>query len=372
MSRNADGALGLMKESDERPGRGGGTLPKASVIIVNTNERHHLERCLPTVCQQDYEDYEVLVVDNHSTDGSIDFVERHYPQVRVIENSRNLGYAGANNVGFRHACGKYIAVLNADTRVEVDWLRELVHALQAEPGAGLAAPKILMMEDPKRINACGNEITYTGLTFCRGLDQPADDYQLPNTVPAVSGASFVIRRKVLDEVGGFDERFFIYYEETDLSLRAMLAGWYCLFVPSAIVYHEYTFKFSPKKGFLQERNRYFSLLKTLRWRTLIVLVPAFLLAEVLAWGYSILRGFEHVQKKFLAYLWLLRNPRRILEARREVQKLRRVKDRALLAHFSHKLTFAQTTSPELARFLEALLNPLLMLYGGLARRIVTW
>jgi len=347
-------------------------LHKASVIIVNTNELHHLKRCLPSIFRQRYPDYEVLVVDNASTDGSVEYVAREFPQVRIIRNETNLGYAGANNVGFKHAAGDYIAVLNPDTQVEPDWLKELVIALQADPWAGLATPKILMMDDPGRINTCGNEITFTGLTFCRGLDQLAEKYDQLEVVSAVSGAAFVIKRSVLEQIGGFDESFFIYYEDTDLSLRAMLAGYTCLYVPTSVVYHQYAVRFSPRKYFLLERNRYFSLLKTLRWRTLIVLLPMLLLSELLAWGYALLRGPEHVRSKLRSYVWLIGNRQQILEARSRVQALRRVDDRVLLGRFSHRLTFTQLTNPWMATMLEKIFTPLLLLLGWMARTIVTW
>jgi hypothetical protein len=347
-------------------------LPKVSVIIVNTNELHHLKRCLPSVFRQRYPDYEVLVVDNASTDGSIEYVAQEFPQAKIIRNGANLGYAGANNEGFKHASGDYIAILNPDTQVEPNWLRELVVALQADPQAGLATPKILMMDDPTRLNTCGNEITFTGLTFCRGLDQPAEKYNQLEIVSAVSGAAFIIKRSVLEQIGGFDESFFIYYEDTDLSLRAMLAGYTCLYVPSSVVYHQYTLRFSPWKCFLQERNRYFSLLKTLRWRTLIVLLPMLLLSELIAWGYVLLQGPEHIRSKLRSYIWLISKRRHILEARSQVQALRRVNDRVLLNRFSHRLTFTQLTNPWIATMLEKILNPLLLLLGRMIRVIVTW
>jgi GT2 family glycosyltransferase len=275
-------------------------------------------------------------------------------------------------VGFKHASGDYIAVLNPDTRVEPDWLKELVIALQADLKSGLATPKILMMDDPARVNTCGNEITLTGLTFCRGLNQPAEKYNQLEIVSAVSGAAFVIKRSVLEQIGGFDETFFMYYEDTDLSLRAMLAGYTCLYVPTSVVYHQYSFRFTPGKCFLQERNRYLSLLKTLRWRTLVTLMPMLLLSELLAWGYVLLRGPEHIRSKLRSYAWLLSNRRQILEARSQVQALRRVDDRVLLDRFGHRLTFTQTVNPWVATMLERIFNPLLLLLGRVSRLIVTW
>jgi GT2 family glycosyltransferase len=347
-------------------------LPKVSIIIVNTNELHHLQRCLPSINKQRYPNYEVLVIDNASTDGSINYIEENFPNVKVIRNKVNLGYAGANNMGFQKADQKYLAVLNPDTEVDPDWLGELIIALENNQKAGLATPKILLMDNPRRINACGNNITYSGLTVCRGLEQPAEKYTELAVVPAVSGAAFVIKKEVLDKIGGFDESFFIYYEETDLSLRAILAGYQCLFVPTSIVFHKYAFRFTPKKCFYQERNRYYSLLKTFKWPTFFALFPELLISELLAWGYVLLKGPKHIQSKFQSYLWLIQNRNLIRESRRQTQKLRVLSDHTILKSFSHQLTFAQTTGPILAKILETIINPLLFILGKVSCAIVIW
>jgi hypothetical protein len=347
-------------------------LPRASIIIVNTNELHHLKRCLPSIAAQRYPDYEVLIVDNVSTDGSQEYIEHEFPWIRLIKNRANLGYTGANNVGFRHATGSYIAVLNPDTQVEPDWLRELVLALQQNPQAGMSTPKVLMMDNPSRINTCGNDITLTGLTVCRGLNQAATRYDQPDHVSAVSGAAFVIKRSVLDEIGVFDESFFIYYEDTDLSLRALLAGYVCLYVPTSVVYHKYTFRFSARKCFYQERNRYFSLLKIFRWRTFIALLPMLIVAEIIAWGYITLQGKDHMRSKLGSYAWVIANWGAILRARRTVQATRRVDDRVVLELLNHRLTFAQTVHPWAATLLEAMAKPVLFLLGRATRSVVHW
>jgi len=348
------------------------SLPNCSVVIVNLNGLHHLKRCLPSIFRQDYPEYEVIVVDNASTDGSIEFLAREFPQVMLVRNKENLGYTGANNVGFKHATGKYIAVLNPDTKVEPNWLEELVNALEEDHHAAMATPKILLMDYPEKINTCGNDITFTGLTFCRGLDQQADSYLETEIVSAVSGAAFVIKRCILDHIGGFDENLFMYYEETDLSLRAMLAGYKCLFVPKSIIYHQYVFRFPPGKCFYQERNRYYSLLKTLRWQTFIVLFPELLISEILAWGYVFLFGADHIQSKYRSWVWLIKNRDQILKARQSTQSLRQVDDKTLLNRFTYRLNFSQTTKPFLGRILELIINPLLFILGNISKVLTVW
>ncbi len=342
------------------------------MVIVNFNGLHHLKKCLPSVFRQNYPEYEVIVVDNASTDKSIEFLEKVHSQVVLIRNQENLGYSGAINAGFRQASGEYLAVLNQDTEVEPDWLKELVIALEEDQLAAMATPKILLMDCPEKINTCGNDITFTGLTFCRGLDQPADSYVEPEIVSAVSGAAFVIRRCILEQIGGFDENLFMYYEDTDLSLRTMLAGYRCLFVPESIIYHQYTFRFSPSKCFYQERNRYYSLLKILRWQTFVVLIPELLISEILAWGYVFLFGAEHIQSKYRSWVWLIVNREQILKARHNTQKLRQVDDKTILNHFTYRLNFTQTTKPFIGRTLEFILNPLLFILGKFSKALTAW
>jgi len=350
----------------------GVALPSASVIIVNSNGLPHLQRCLTAITQQNYDKCEILVIDNASTDGSVKYIEREFPSVRIVRNQSNLGYAGANNIGFAEVHSEYIAVLNPDTEVHPDWLRELVLALHADRAAGLATPQILMMDQPGVVNTCGNDITLTGFTFCRGLDSSVGTYNQLEVVSAVSGAAFVIRQAVLEEIGGFDEAFFMYFEETDLSLRAALAGYTCLYVPTAIVLHKYDFRFSARKCYLQERNRYFSLFKTFRAPTLFALLPEFALAEAISWSYAAMKGREHLHSKLQSYMWLLLHWREIRTAHCQVQTLRRVGDRAILRRFSNRLSFTRTVNSRLARRLETTVNPILLVLGLISRAVVRW
>jgi len=250
--------------------------PCASVIIVNYNGDATLERCLRSLCA-DGGDYELIVVDNASTDGSADMVERDFAQVRLIRADANIGFGEGNNLGVRAATGQFLAFLNPDTVVEPGWLAALIAPLEADPLIGLTTARVLLLDDPQRINTCGNEMHYTGLTLCRGMGAKRGALAEPADVDAVSGAAFAIRRDLYEALGGFDGSFFLYMEDADLSLRARLAGYRCRYVPAAVVYHAYTLRFGPRKTYYQERNRYLMLLKGMRWPTLLALLPALLL-----------------------------------------------------------------------------------------------
>jgi GT2 family glycosyltransferase len=140
-----------------------------SVIIVNYNGGKYLNDCLSSVLAQSYGNLEVVLVDSCSSDDSVDYVKKKFPQVKIVTNSKNLGYGGGNNMGFNHALGEYIAVLNPDTVVEKDWLLELVSALQRRPESKIVTSQVLLYDDPDSINGCGNDVHISGLVFSRGL-----------------------------------------------------------------------------------------------------------------------------------------------------------------------------------------------------------
>jgi GT2 family glycosyltransferase len=328
------------------------------------NGRADLERSIPAVLKQTYPCYEVIVVDNDSTDGSTEYVAQHFPEVRLIASGANLGYTGGNNLGFAQSESAYLAVLNPDTAVEPDWLSELVGALEADANAGLATSKILLMDQPWLINACGNMISVAGLTFCRGVGQPATRFMQPEIISAVSGAAFVIRRSILDEIGWFDENFFAYLEETDLSLRAMLAGYSCLYVPTSRMYHRYSFRFSERKCFDLEKNRLYMFAKIFRRRTLLAISPVLLFAELLIWAYMLMKGPRFLRQKWRSYGWLWRNRTIIRAEHVRTQQLRRVSDRYILERLVPNLFFDQMIQAQYAKLLQLVTTPIL---SGLTR-----
>jgi GT2 family glycosyltransferase len=326
--------------------------PRASIIVVSTNELHHLRDCMPSLARQSYREFEILLVDNGSTDGGPEYVERDFPSVRVLRNGANLGYVGANNRGFAEAVGEYLVVLNPDTEVAPNWLGELIRTMDRHPEAGMATSRICHFGRRDLINTCGNDVHITGLAFCRGLDEPVEAFDEPARVAAVSGCSFIIRRSVLEDVGGFDRDFFIYLEDTDLSIRVNLAGYEIRYVPGSIVYHKYLLKLGPQKFFFLERNRLVLLAKNFRWSTLAALCMALLLSEAMTWTYAALHGREYVLAKWRTYAWLFRNWSGVLQRRAAVQRRRRIGDRELLRLLAWRFPLGQLMGRRPARLLE--------------------
>jgi GT2 family glycosyltransferase len=301
---------------------------------------------------------EILVVDNASTDSSASMVQSEFPEVRLLCSIQNLGFGGGNNLGARQAFGQYLAFLNPDTEVAPGWLEALLNALETTSQVGLVTSKILLKADPQRINTCGNDVHLSGLTLCRGMGCPSGEFQQPELVNAVSGAAFALCKDLYWHLGGFDDSFFLYMEDTDLSLRARLAGYRCLLVPASIVYHDYVLSFSPQKTYYQERNRYLMLLKSLRRRTLLALLPALLAAEVVTWGFVLLRERKNLCNKLQAYAWIARHWNEIKKKHLHTQAIRRMDDRSIISVLQTRLEFELTGDGWLGKAAHWVFDPL--------------
>jgi GT2 family glycosyltransferase len=240
--------------------------PLVSVIIPNLNGREILGVCLRSLERQTFKDFEVVIVDNGSTDGSVESVRNEFPWLgTIIENQTNLGFAKACNQGIEGSGGDLIALLNNDTEAHPDWLSELVTAAEANPEAGMFASKTLLFDKRDTIDTAGHLIYRDGLNRGRGrLEVDSGQYDTKTDIFFPSGCAGLYRRKMFDEIGLFDEHHFAYGDDIDIGIRGRLAGWTCVFVPGAVVYHMYsatTGKYSPAKLYLVERNRLWVVLK---------------------------------------------------------------------------------------------------------------
>jgi GT2 family glycosyltransferase len=211
----------------------------ASVIIPNWNGAAHLPACLGSLRKQTFSDYQVIVVDNGSTDDSLDLLTCDYPYVEVIALPRNLGFAGGCNAGLREAKGEVLVILNNDTEVEPTWLAELLSALEQHPEAGMATPKVRLWDDRARLHTTGDYVRTNGIPDSRGVWQIDEgQYDHETYVFGAAGVAPAYRLAMLDDIGLFDADFVSYCEDVDLSWRAQLAGYRCVYAPRAVLYHK--------------------------------------------------------------------------------------------------------------------------------------
>ena len=320
-------------------------------MIVNWNRKELLRACLTSLAAQRDVSFETIVVDNGSGDGSADMAEGEFG-ARVIRNGENRGFCAANNQGIAVARGEFVALLNNDAEAEPGWLAELARACASRAEVGMAASKMLVWEDPRRIDKVGHLIFPDGQNRGRGsgaLDEGQFDREEDVLWP--DGCAAMYRKRMLDEIGGFDEDFFAYGDDAELGLRARIAGWKCVYAPRAVVRHHRGStlgKGSGRRLELIERNRVLLAVKLFPW-SLLWLNPVYFAVRLVA-GATIagkgegdtahfpgLAGKLRIARALAAGDWqALRMTPRMLRKRAEIARLRRLGPaevrRLILAH----------------------------------------
>ncbi len=259
------------------------SLPSISVLILNYNGQEHLTACFDSLLELHYppDRIEILLVDNASTDGSVDWVIDRYPMVRVVQNGANLGFAAGNTVGAQAAQGEWIAFLNPDTRVEPDWLLELVRPALRDPAVVCVASKMLAWDGCK-IDYADAAINFMGWGCQPGFGSTRlSDFNQDKAVLFACGGAMLIKKQVFLEVGGFDTDFFAYYEDVDLGWRLWLMGYQVAYAGRAVVYHRHHGSWSTvnnvKRWVLAERNALYTTIKNYDEAHLTRVLPGTLL-----------------------------------------------------------------------------------------------
>ncbi len=327
-------------------------VPDISVIIVNWNRRELLRACLKSLAAQAGAAFETIVVDNGSTDGSAEMAEREFGSradlaLRLIVNSENRGFCAGNNQGIAAARGRFIALLNNDAEADPGWLAALRGAFDRGPQIGMAASKILVWEDPSRIDKVGHLIYPDGQNRGRGSGEfDSGQYDREEETLWPDGCAAMYKRAMLDEIGGFDEDFFAYGDDAELGLRGRIAGWRCLYVPGAVVRHHRGATLglgSARRLELIERNRVLLAAKLFPW-SLLWLNGAYYAARLAAGAWAAARGkgeisrYRGAQGKFRAAAAMIKGDLaalmmlpRILRKRTAVRRIRKLSARELRA-----------------------------------------
>jgi GT2 family glycosyltransferase len=315
------------------------TRGTTAVLILNYNGKAHLDACLQSVLAQTGPQDQVYLVDNGSTDGSIEYVREHYPTVTPILFQRNLGFAEAYNRAVRIVEEELVVFLNNDVEVEEGWLSGLKSGLEGSTGQVAACgSKILFYNSRGLVNHAGGKLTRIGGGIDVGFMKPnIEEGYHERCVGCVSGASMIVPRSVFLSLGGFDPDFFAYFEDVDYCWRAWLVGFRVLYVPSSIMYHKFSATMgpllTPERVFLGERNRLQTMLENLELHNVVAAVvvssaylvfrlAAFLTQRRLRVALAILRG----------NWWVLRHFPGIILKRRRVQRSRQLRDSYFVNH----------------------------------------
>lgn len=314
-------------------------LPFASIIVVNYNGKQFLEECFGSLGNLDYprDRFEVILVDNASTDDSVEYTKCNFPWIRILQLDKNYGFCKPNNDGVKIARGEYVVLLNNDTVVKREWLSELVKGAMREEQIVSCASKMLYYDRREVVNTAGGKITIIGGGFYRGYgDSDGAKYSEFEYTGFGCGAGVLVRKDFFEHIGGFDEDYFAACEEHDLGWKSWLYGYKVLYVPTAVMYHKESGTFGskssyhPTKVYFITRNRLYNLTKNLEGENV---VKGLFISAV----FDLYRAIKYVSGGNFSSIWALatgyldyiRNIRRTLRKRNSVQKERKLSDREL-------------------------------------------
>ncbi len=304
--------------------------PAVSIVILNWNGIDLIDECLDSLSEQSYKNFEIILVDNGSTDGSSEYIAKKYPNINLLPQRNNLGFSGGVNIGIKNARGKYIALLNNDAFVDPDWLMNLVNVLEDDPDVAICTSKILEQNkrnDKYKIDSTGDYYSIWGLPFPRGRGEwDKGQYDSKTNVFAASGGASIYQAKLFKEIGLFDEEFFAYYEDVDISFRARLAGHEIRYEPSAIVYHKIGATSGGGKSSFSRyhsiKNTWYCYLKNLPMKLFWKYLPRLIFIQFLQLISSIRNGllWPHVKSTIRA---IIMTPSMLIK-RHNIQKNRKI------------------------------------------------
>ena len=345
--------------------------PDVAIVVVTYNSERFLPDLLASLREHTrLDEVALIIVENASPDGTLAALERAHaarPDFILLPQAVNGGYTGGNNVGLAKARtlgARYALLLNPDTVVTAGWLEPLVRVMEARPEVAAAQPLLLLWDDQERINSAGNEIHFCGFGYCAAYNRTIDEAALGDEVRSVAyatGAALLLRLAALDEVGDFDELLFLYHDDFDLQVRLRLAGYECVLVPTARVFHKYDDSFSARKYGWMERNRLMVLVKDWPLPVLLATSPVLAAVELAVVATAVKNGWW--SEKLRGYRDLVKEAPALLAARARVQAARR----------SHDLGFI-TGRMQLEGYEQAVVtkvtNPLLDAYWRIVRRAI--
>jgi len=307
-----------------------------SVIILNWNGKLHLEECLASLSKQTFTAFETILVDNGSSDGSIEFVEKNFPAVKILKLDKNQGFCQGNNIGLQHSSGDFIALLNNDTLVDIYWLEKLIKAMTKHPHVGICASCIVNYYSRDVLDTAGDGFDICGIGYKIGERMPVTEFQKERYVFGACAGAVLYRRSMIDDIGFFDKRFFAVGEDVDLSFRAILAGYKCLYVPDAIVYHKVSQTIGNNSDFLlyhSRRNVEYTFFKNMPFPLIIVTLPLHIIYNFL----TLFQAFS--DKRIIIFLKSKRDFakdfKETFRLRKKIQKKRRISLKELFFSFSN-------------------------------------
>lgn len=352
-------------------------MKKTGIIIVNYKNyaEKFLRGCRDSLRAQNYprELYQVYVVDNASSENSRKYLKGNYPEAVIIPR-KDGNYSAANNAGIKKAMEdgcEYFVIANMDAEFDKNWLLELVKAISFDKKIGIAQSKILLYPKTEeewkkpKINSLGNVIHFLGFGFTKGYNK--SDYEikgLPEIKGYASGCSFIIKKKVINEIGGYNEEYYMYHDDMEICLKTRLAGHKIVLAPKSIMRHKYDFARSILMLYYMERNRYVTAFTFYSLPILLLIFPAAVFMDFGILLYSIANKWFLIKLKVYVYFLKPSSWLKIFKQRRKIKKFRKIKDSDIVINFSGKVLFQEIENP----VLKYIANPIFDLYW----KIISW
>ncbi len=320
-----------------------GKWPLVSIVVLNYNGKHHLKNCLDSLLRTKYPNFEIILVDNCSSDNSVEFVKENYPQVKIVRLSKNIYTCGGYMAGVLVARGKYVAILNNDIEVDENWLMPLVEALERMPWVAAADAKYRNFFARDRFDdsaAAGRWVDYFGNNYTRGVNEV--DCGQYNKPVYITGVLTLFRRDRILSIGGFDLSYIFGYEDIDVAWRLYLAGYKVLYIPQSVIYHKSGATTRSKHGarrpkpefyYLNKRNRLITIIKNFSILNMLrALFVTYFEYFFLSWYLFLTQNSVYGLAVVKAMVYPIRHTRKIMVKRAFVQYLRKVPDKIIMKY----------------------------------------
>jgi GT2 family glycosyltransferase len=343
-------------------------VPLVSIVIMNYNGIDYLENCLNSVFKSINCTFEVLLIDNNSSDNSHITCKSKFPKIRLFQNKKNLAMA-ARNVGIDNAQGKFIVFLDSDTTVEPDWLEHLISSYNSH-GDGLYQGKILEKEQPEILGSCGNFLNLFGFGFARGTgEKNIGQYEKYEQISFPVGACMFSSLDTIKKIGYFDESnlLFLMLDDVDYGWKALCMGIFSYYEPKSIVYHigSTSGKLNPRKMYLLEKNRWVCLLSFYSTKTILKLLPLLFFFEIGLFCFYIIKGVGI--EKIRATFSVIKMMQKIIVRKKEIQHMKKLNDKEIISHFVDDIALPSTI---INKKLSNLANFFIINLSKIARKII--
>jgi GT2 family glycosyltransferase len=354
---------------------------KIAIIIINYKDyaEKFLADCRDSLRAQSYpmEDVNIYIVDNSSSDISRDYIKKQFPEAIIIPRLDG-NYSAANNAGIRKGLDdgcEYFVIVNMDVKLDKEWLSELVKGIESGKELGAVQSKMLLYpkideewKNPK-INSLGNLMHFMGFGFTSSYNEPDRKIEgYPRIRGYASGCSLIVKREVIEKIEGYNEEYYMYHDDVELSWKMKLAGYELALAPKSVMYHKYEFSRSVKMLYYMERNRYIAVFTFYKFPTILLILPALLAMDLGMLLYSIMNGWFITKIRVYGYFLKPSSWKKIKEERRKIMKYRKVDDRMIVKNLYGKVLFQEISNP----ILGYVANPIFNLYWQFVKRLIFW